>query len=272
MHRRAGQRRLARLDAAGAEPRHPAHPSRAASGRGAARRRPACRIIGDIELLYRAHADGALCRHHRHQRQVDHHGADRPHPAPGRQAGAGRRQPRHAALCRWNRCRATASMCWRCRSYQLELTPSALCDVAILLNITPDHLDRHGGMDGYIAAKALIFATERRGKHRRHRRRRRTLPRAVRRARRTPARKLIPISVEREVQGGVYALNGMLVDRIGGAAEPIIDLKTIAHPARQPQLAERRGRLRRQPRPGPRPRRRSSPASSPIRAWRTARS
>ena len=31
-------------------------------------------------------------------------------------------------------------------------------DVAVLLNITPDHLDRHGDMDGYIAAKRRIFA------------------------------------------------------------------------------------------------------------------
>ena len=30
-------------------------------------------------------------------------------------------------------------------------------DVAVLLNITPDHLERHGGMTGYIAAKRLIF-------------------------------------------------------------------------------------------------------------------
>ena len=33
-------------------------------------------------------------------------------------------------------------------SYQLELTHSLVFDVALLLNITPDHLDRHGGMDG----------------------------------------------------------------------------------------------------------------------------
>ena len=42
-------------------------------------------------------------------------------------------------------------------SYQLELTPSLVCDVAVLLNITPDHLERHGGMPGYIAAKRLIL-------------------------------------------------------------------------------------------------------------------
>ena len=38
-------------------------------------------------------------------------------------------------------------------SYQLETTPSLAPDIAALLNITPDHLDRHGGLDGYIAAK-----------------------------------------------------------------------------------------------------------------------
>jgi len=39
-------------------------------------------------------------------------------------------------------------------SYQLETTPSLTPDISVLLNITPDHLDRHGGMDGYVAAKA----------------------------------------------------------------------------------------------------------------------
>jgi UDP-N-acetylmuramoylalanine--D-glutamate ligase len=44
-------------------------------------------------------------------------------------------------------------------SYQLELTPSLAPDIGVLLNISPDHLDRHGGMEGYIAAKALMFKT-----------------------------------------------------------------------------------------------------------------
>lgn len=43
-------------------------------------------------------------------------------------------------------------------SYQLDLTESFAPDVAILTNVTPDHLDRHGGMEGYVAAKARIFA------------------------------------------------------------------------------------------------------------------
>jgi len=41
-------------------------------------------------------------------------------------------------------------------SYQLETTPSLHVRIGVLLNITPDHLERHGGMEGYVAAKKLI--------------------------------------------------------------------------------------------------------------------
>jgi UDP-N-acetylmuramoylalanine--D-glutamate ligase len=43
-------------------------------------------------------------------------------------------------------------------SYQLEITHSLACDIAILTNITPDHLERHGSMAAYAAAKARLFA------------------------------------------------------------------------------------------------------------------
>ncbi|MEZ5668797.1 MAG: UDP-N-acetylmuramoyl-L-alanine--D-glutamate ligase [Alphaproteobacteria bacterium] len=42
-------------------------------------------------------------------------------------------------------------------SYQLELIDRGRFRVAVLLNVTPDHLDRHGGMDGYVAAKRRLF-------------------------------------------------------------------------------------------------------------------
>lgn len=42
-------------------------------------------------------------------------------------------------------------------SYQLDLTTSFAPDVGILTNISPDHLDRHGGMEGYVAAKRRLF-------------------------------------------------------------------------------------------------------------------
>ena len=34
-------------------------------------------------------------------------------------------------------------------SYQLDLVKSLHCNVAVMLNLSPDHLDRHGGMEGY---------------------------------------------------------------------------------------------------------------------------
>jgi len=42
-------------------------------------------------------------------------------------------------------------------SYMLERLDSFHADTAVLLNLTPDHLDRHGDMDGYARAKAHVF-------------------------------------------------------------------------------------------------------------------
>jgi UDP-N-acetylmuramoylalanine--D-glutamate ligase len=112
-------------------------------------------------------------------------------------------------------------------SYQLELTHSITWDVAILLNITPDHLDRHGGMDGYVAAKKRIFW-------------RQTRPRAAvigvddalcRAIHDELAAKreqvVIPISAERPVKGGVYAEAGWLVDDLDGQAARVLELATL---------------------------------------------
>ena len=48
-------------------------------------------------------------------------------------------------------------------SYQIDLTFTLDCDVAALLNITPDHLDRYDGFDGYVASKARLFAMQSKG-------------------------------------------------------------------------------------------------------------
>lgn len=45
-------------------------------------------------------------------------------------------------------------------SFQLECSGSFAPDISILLNITPDHLDRHGTIDGYIAAKERVFTCQ----------------------------------------------------------------------------------------------------------------
>jgi UDP-N-acetylmuramoylalanine--D-glutamate ligase len=112
-------------------------------------------------------------------------------------------------------------------SYQLELTHSITWDVAVLLNITPDHLDRHGGMEGYVAAKKKIFW-------------RQTRPRAAvigvddeiaREIHHELARRadqvVIAVSAERRVEGGVYAEDGWLVDDIERQKARILDLRTL---------------------------------------------
>ncbi len=43
-------------------------------------------------------------------------------------------------------------------SYQTELARALTPDVAVFTNLSPDHLDRHGGMGGYFAAKRRLFA------------------------------------------------------------------------------------------------------------------
>ena len=43
-------------------------------------------------------------------------------------------------------------------SYQLALIDQNLIRIAVFLNITPDHLDRHGDLSGYIAAKKRILS------------------------------------------------------------------------------------------------------------------
>lgn len=45
-------------------------------------------------------------------------------------------------------------------SYQIDLTRSLDCDVAVLTNITPDHLDRYDGFEAYAESKARLFAMQ----------------------------------------------------------------------------------------------------------------
>ncbi len=48
-------------------------------------------------------------------------------------------------------------------SYQLDLVHTPCLAAAAWINLTPDHLARHGGLDGYIAAKRRIIALRRPG-------------------------------------------------------------------------------------------------------------
>ncbi|MXO74585.1 UDP-N-acetylmuramoyl-L-alanine--D-glutamate ligase [Altererythrobacter aerius] len=45
-------------------------------------------------------------------------------------------------------------------SYQIDLTYTLDCDVAVLLNVTPDHLDRYDGFEAYRQSKMRLFAMQ----------------------------------------------------------------------------------------------------------------
>ncbi len=113
-------------------------------------------------------------------------------------------------------------------SYQIDLSPSFVADVAVLLNLSADHLDRHGGMAGYVATKRRVFAgqgcdqwavvgvddAECRTIHR-------ELGEGGR-------KRLVPISAEREVDGGVYVAAGRLHDATTGVGVALAELGDIA--------------------------------------------
>ncbi len=48
-------------------------------------------------------------------------------------------------------------------SFQIDLTFTLDCDVAVLLNVTPDHLDRYDGFEAYAASKARLFEMQSQG-------------------------------------------------------------------------------------------------------------
>jgi len=109
-------------------------------------------------------------------------------------------------------------------SYQLDLTSSLKPDVAIVLNISPDHLDRHGDMDGYVAAKKRILLNQGKGD---------TAVIGVDDAwgqqictEITAAnhRTIWPISARKTMGRGVYALQGQLYDATNGRVTQIADL------------------------------------------------
>ena len=47
-------------------------------------------------------------------------------------------------------------------SYQIDLSHSLACDIAVLTNLSPDHLDRYDGFAGYTASKARLFSLQHR--------------------------------------------------------------------------------------------------------------
>jgi UDP-N-acetylmuramoylalanine--D-glutamate ligase len=108
-------------------------------------------------------------------------------------------------------------------SYQLERTCSIKFDVAVLLNVSPNHIDRHGDLAGYVAAKKRIFA--RNGKQQ-------TAVVGVdddetRRVADEIAERMRVVRGTREAPGmGMVGAEGTkLVDRSEGAARVVLDMK-----------------------------------------------
>ncbi len=100
-------------------------------------------------------------------------------------------------------------------SYQIELTPSFAPRGAILLNITPDHLQRHGGLEGYVSAKSKIFQNTSSATQK---------PVAVigidtnicqdifKKNQAKNMWTVIPVSTHKKLDDGVYVLDGQLYD------------------------------------------------------------
>jgi UDP-N-acetylmuramoylalanine--D-glutamate ligase len=113
-------------------------------------------------------------------------------------------------------------------SYQLELTEHLSCKVAVILNLSADHLDRHGGMEGYLRAKRRILRNQQAndwaviGVDDDHGR---TLLDELAAA---GQRRLLPIAVGRSLAHGIYVLDGQLYDAFDPPARPIVDLRPIA--------------------------------------------
>lgn len=115
-------------------------------------------------------------------------------------------------------------------SYQLDLTHAATFDVSVLLNISPDHLDRHGGMAGYVDAKRRIFR-ERTGSARQQ-----TAVigidddqgRSIRdEISNRDGWRVIAISATGEPGADVYVKDGILYDATGETPELVCDLSGI---------------------------------------------
>ncbi|MDP6603756.1 MAG: Mur ligase family protein, partial [Rhodospirillales bacterium] len=118
-------------------------------------------------------------------------------------------------------------------SFQLELISTIVFDVAVLLNVSADHLERHGGMDGYVAAKRRIFARQGDGAiavvgvddaHARS---------IYAELRAASLARVIPVSADGKTENGVFAADGLLFDATEGEARAVLDL------ARAPALPGR---------------------------------
>jgi UDP-N-acetylmuramoylalanine--D-glutamate ligase len=114
-------------------------------------------------------------------------------------------------------------------SYQIDLSPGLRPDVTILSNITPDHIDRHGSMESYVAVKTrLLQQTAKSGlnvvgvddPHGA------AIFTALTSNGGPPC---VPVSVGKVLGRGLFVLDGVLYDAQSERAARVMDLKTAEH-------------------------------------------
>jgi UDP-N-acetylmuramoylalanine--D-glutamate ligase len=114
-------------------------------------------------------------------------------------------------------------------SFQIDLAPGLHPDVALLSNLSPDHIDRHGSMENYAAIKArLLQQTSKTGQ----------LLIGVdddysaaifTRLSSNGGAVAHPVSVGKVLGRGIFVVDGMLYDATQGRATKVMDMADAAH-------------------------------------------
>ena len=113
-------------------------------------------------------------------------------------------------------------------SFQLELTQTFRPWIAVLLNLSPDHLDRHASFQDYAAAKARIFANQTSNDAMVINADDPLVLEAARRGRARPLRFAVTSSIDE----GVVVSGDAIVLRSDGRDEPLVPLSAVRLPGR----------------------------------------
>jgi UDP-N-acetylmuramoylalanine--D-glutamate ligase len=112
-----------------------------------------------------------------------------------------------------------------CSSFQIDLAPTLDPSVGVLLNLAPDHLDRHGTIENYAAIKQRLVARSQRaviGVDD-------SMTRDIAMSVATAGAPVTPVSaLGAPLAEGVYALGAKIFQASGGAARELADLSGIA--------------------------------------------